>query len=117
MKLFGKVSDPEICDAAFFSGLLTPSARRGLIPLPVQVDGLPTIAFCIKAAPLVRPDVKILHPIAVIPHRKMLMQNLRAGDMHVISRTAVMPIDVRHAKLHRAAMEDPDAFFGDNWNT
>jgi hypothetical protein len=112
MKNFDQVSDEEISDAAFFAGLLTPGSRLALTPLPVKVDGLPTIAFCVRAEPIGYQGQKILHPIALIPHRSLLIQDIRNGNATPISRTRILPLDVRHAKLHRAALENPNVFFG-----
>jgi hypothetical protein len=40
MSGFDQISSDGIADAAFFAGLLTPSARLGLTPLPVRVYGI-----------------------------------------------------------------------------
>ncbi len=114
---FDKISEDEMSDAAFFAGLLTANARLGLVPLPVKVDGLATIAFCVRANPPGHPDLRILHPIALVPHHKMLVQDIRNGVSAPLSRATVMPMDVRHAKIYRAAMGDPEGFFGEYWNT
>lgn len=109
---FDKISEEGIADAAFFAGLLTPSARLGLTPLPVRVYGIATIAFCIRAEPVGRAGTVILHPVAIVPHHNMIIQDLRHGLSEPLDRAAVTPLDIRQAKLMRAALSDPETFFG-----
>mgnify|MGYP001577041427 CR=1 FL=1 len=112
MKAYSMISEEEIADAAFLTGLLGPGARLQIRPLPVKVDGVNTIAFCIEAEPVGYEHTRILHPVAIVPHREMLIQDIRNGVSRPLSRVRVLPLDVRHAKLQRAAMENPEAFFG-----
>lgn len=112
MQAFETVAEEEIADAAFLAGLLTPTSRVVLMPLPVKVDGLATIAFCVKAEPAGHEGIRILHPVALIPHRGMIIQDLRNGVSPPLTRSRVLPLDARSAKIYRAALEDPNAFFG-----
>jgi hypothetical protein len=111
MSGFDKISEEEIVDAGFLAGLITPGARLQLTPMPVKVDGLTTVAFCVRAEPVGMAGTKILHPVALVPHRKMLIQDLRNGTSAPLSRIRVLPLDVRAAKIQRAALEDPEKFF------
>jgi hypothetical protein len=112
MDAFKLISEEEIADAAFLAGLLTPTSRVMLVPLPVKVDGLPTIAFCVRAEPVGHEGQKILHPVAIVPHSSLLIQDMRDGRNTPISRSRILPIDTRQAKLYRAALNDPSIFFG-----
>ena len=109
---FDKIASEEVADAAFFTGLLTPSALLTLIPLPVKVDGLATLAFCIHAEPAGHAGTRILHPVAIIPHRLMLIQDIRENTSSPLTRGTVLPLNVRSAKIYRDALDNPDAFFG-----
>ncbi len=114
--MFDKISEAELIDAAFFVSVAPAYVTKELIPLPVTVDGLPTVAFCIRAHPVTDPTRTILHPVMIIPHRGLIIQDLRQGkSKSPISRVSVNPASVRQGKLYRAAMEDPDAFFGKYW--
>jgi hypothetical protein len=108
---YTQISEEVIADAAFVAGLLSGSTRAGLIPIPVRIDGLETIAFCIKAAPASDPSRIILHPIFIIPHEGMLIQDRRSGASKPLSRVTVMPMDIRHSRYYQAALADPEAFF------
>lgn len=114
--MFDKISEAELIDAAFFVSLAPAHVTREFIPLPVSVDGLPTVAFCVRANPITEPSRTILHPVMIIPHRGLIIQDLRQGKSKLpISRVPVNPTTVRQGKLYRAAMEDPDAFFKAHW--
>lgn len=113
--MYEQIPEEVIADAAFVAGLLTAQTRVGLVPMPVKMDGLETVAFCIKANPPGDPSRVILHPIFIIPHEGMLLQDRRNGASKPLSRVIVAPIDLRHARFYRAALNDPEAFFGDHW--
>jgi hypothetical protein len=114
--MFDRISEAELMDAAFFVGISPAYVTKEFIPLPVTVDGLATVAFCVRAHPVTDPDRTILHPVMIIPHRGLIVQDLRVGkSKSPISRVQVLPTTVRQGKLYRAAMEDPDAFFNAHW--
>lgn len=113
--MYEHLSDEVIADAAFVAGILTGQTRVGLVPIPVKVDGLDTVAFCIKANPPNQPDRVILHPVFIVPHEGMLIQDRRTGTSQPLARATVMPLDTRHAKIYQAALANPDAFLGKGW--
>lgn len=115
--MYKHLSEEVIADAAFVAGLMTANTRLGLVPIPVMLDGFETIAFCIKANPPGQPDRVILHPIFIIPHGDMILLDRREGSQpKPLTRAIVAPLDVRHARYYRAALGDPEAFFGAGWD-
>lgn len=113
--MYEQLSEEVITDTAFVAGLLTAQTRTALIPIPVRIDGLETVAFCVKANPPDQPDRIILHPIFLIPHEGMIIQDRRNGASRPLSRVFVTPLDVRHARFYKAALRDPDTFLGKDW--
>lgn len=83
--------------------------------MPARVDGMETIIFCIKASPIGQSDLQILHPVLIVPHEGMIIQDRRNGASAPLSRVPIMPLDVRHARYHRAALSNPESFFGKDW--
>lgn len=113
---FRSIGDPELADAAWLIGLSPAEFKKNFVPLPVSVDGRKTVALCIKANPPGYRDRVILHPLAIIPHRKMFIQDIRGEVPREIQRVTVHPIDARHARTMVAALEDPEAFLSVYWN-
>ena len=114
--MYTHLSEEVIADAAFVAGLLTAQTRVTLKAIPVMLDGIETIAFCIRANPPHDPARVILHPIFIVPHQDMILMDRRDGAApKPLSRAIVTPLDVRHMRYYRAALNDPEAFFGADW--
>jgi len=113
---FRSIGDPELADAAWLIGLSPAAFKKTFVPLPVSVDGRRTIALCIKANPPGQPQRTILHPLAIVPHRKMFIQDIRGEVPREIQRVEVHPIDARHARVMQGALDDPEAFLSVYWN-
>lgn len=113
---FSGISEDVIADAAFFIGLSPATVKKEFVPLPIEVDGLKTIALAIRAQHPSDPSKVILKPVVIIPHRKMLIRDLRSEPPRLITLADVAPLNVRHGRFIRSALANPETFFGEHWS-
>lgn len=110
LKDFELLPGSVLRDAAFLVGLITPHTRQQLYAVPVKVDGYTTVALCIKARG--KDDRIGLHPVAIVPHQRMSIHDIRDGAPDQAYRVGkVDPVDRDHARLMLEAMTEPNEFF------